>query len=103
MKATEHELTVAVEAAAKQTYEANLAEYARRHSAELMGHSPGPAWEEMSKAWQLPWREAALPVVQAILEALPNRARAAWREGYEAGEHYVSHGGPRDDNPHPED
>lgn len=59
MRATEHEMTVAVEAAAKQHYE-------RIQFTDL-------AWEELDMVSKRSIKEGLLPLVLAVLEALPDR------------------------------
>lgn len=84
MSASEAEATVAVEAAAKKVYEANAEGYnATMARAGLPGQ---PSWEDSNPLTKNQYREAVLPIVWAALEALPDRSRGLWLEGYYAHE-----------------
>lgn len=73
MQPTEHELTVAVDAAARTNYE-----IARHHQA-IRGLGALPAFDDLDRITQNNQREAVLRVITAVLEALPDRAEAERR------------------------
>lgn len=79
MTPTEHEATVAVEAAARVAWDRQRAE-AERAGVPTLGD-----WEDIGALNQNYYREVVLPLVWAALEALPDRRAAAWDEGVEAG------------------
>lgn len=74
MKASEHVLTLAVDAAARVVHE--------KARAEAGGETP--PWEGLSKPEQLPYRWHVLSVVTAAIEAIPDPRFAAWEEGFAA-------------------
>jgi len=71
---SEHDATLAVEAAAKADYEA-IAE---------PGSMP---WEDVPPTIKLALRKRVLPLVWAALGALPDQRRTAWAEGYDKAWH----------------
>lgn len=82
MSVREGEATVAVEAAARKAYETNV-ENRRRV------FPPGVkfrGWDELDPITKNGWREDVLPLIWAALEALPDRSRGLWLEGYYAHE-----------------
>lgn len=95
MNPTEHEYTVAVDAAARHIW-------AYQYRAIVADARPGASvppedFDALSPLTQHHLREAALPVARAVLEALPDRLRGTWIEGYTAALSGVS----EDANPYP--
>lgn len=72
MQPTEHELIVAVDAAARSNYEIH-----RRVMATL--ETPGPPFDDLPLFDQDHHRSTVLQVITAVLEALPDRAEAERR------------------------
>lgn len=84
MTVNESDATLAVASAAKSVYETN-----RAASAETFRRSGLPeqkSWEELDPLTQNTFRNAVLPIVWATLEAIPDRDRGLWLEGYYAHE-----------------
>jgi hypothetical protein len=73
MTPTEHEGTVAVDAAARKMY------------ADVNAGLDVPEFDHLHPVQQNVFRDAVLPYVWAGLEALPDRAVIAWDEGEVAG------------------
>lgn len=71
MTPTEHELTVAVDAAARSNFE--IHERGRIH------HSRWRRFDDLDPAEQLIHRQAVVRVIAAVLEVLPDRAEAERR------------------------
>lgn len=74
---TEHEGTVAVDAAARTMF---AAARDRAGSIRAGAHSRHIEWDDLEPLRRNQWLEAALPIVWAALEALPDRAIAARAE-----------------------
>ena len=81
MTPTEHEGTVAVDAAARKMY----ADYADRLRSQNVPDVAIAEFDHLAPTIRNQWREAALPLVWAALEALPDRRAAAWDQGYACG------------------
>lgn len=81
----EAEATIAVEAAAKHVYEQN-----REAAAESLRRSgvlpTAPPWDKLDPLAKREFKEAVLPIVWTALEALPDRSRGLWLEGFYAHE-----------------
>lgn len=82
MTPTEHEGTVAVDAAARVAWDR------QRKAAESAGVTTAGDWENLNAMDQNYYREVVLPMVWAALEALPDRRADAWDEGYQDGLEY---------------
>lgn len=82
MKVSESEATAAVEAAARKVYEENAKGY--NATMERVGLPGQPSWDDANPLTKNQYREAVLPIVWAALEALPDRSRGLWLEGYYA-------------------
>lgn len=84
-RVNEREATIAVDAAAKTVYEAN-----REAAAESLRRSgvlpTAPPWDKLDSLAQNEFRTAVLPIVWAALEAIPDRSRGLWLEGYYAND-----------------
>lgn len=78
------DLTKAVEAAAQRAFEISREEV----SAILPPNTAArlPQWDEVRPVEKLQWRQRVLPLVQAAIDALPDRERGLWLEGYYAHE-----------------
>lgn len=88
---SEHDATVAVEAAARADYE---------HVAKQMLERDGataPPWDEVKPELKLRWRQEVLDLVWAALGALPDQRHTAWLEGYVASKTSLE----ADANPYP--
>lgn len=76
------DLTKAVEAAAQRCFELSREEISSilppKTAARL------PQWDEVRPVEKLQWRQKVLPLVEAALNALPNRDRGLWLEGFYA-------------------
>lgn len=72
---TEHEATVAVDAAARALWA----------SVNAQMQLPLPPFDQLSPLEQNHFREDALPLVWAALGALPDRRREGWETGLQAG------------------
>lgn len=84
MTPTEHEGTVAVDAAARKMHEL------QRESMLKTGLVPDlPTWDDLNQLSKNSYREGVLPAVWAALEALPDRRREAWAEGWRAAARVV--------------
>lgn len=81
MTPTEHEGTVAVDAAARVAYERHRLD----HRTEF---------DDLDPHVQNMWRETVLAPVWAALEALPDRRAAVWDEGELAGRDNANDGYP---------
>lgn len=68
---TEHEYTVATHAAAKAVYDAYAKERRPMATVEI------PEWDDVPLARQRLWLERVLPIVNAAISAIPDRAQAA--------------------------
>lgn len=79
---TEHEGTVAVDAAARSLYERMMAE-ARAGGFPMPRDIPD--FDDLDALSRNRWREQALPFVWAALSALPDRRREGWEAGLQAG------------------
>lgn len=77
---SEHDATLAVEAAAKADYERVAKQMLERH-----GEVATP-WDETTPQLKLRWRQEVLDLVWAALGALPDQRHTAWLEGYVAAE-----------------
>jgi len=76
---SEHDATLAVEAAARKMFEdAKPSTFLAR-------------WEDLHPTAQLEFRQAVLPVVWAALGALPDQRHAAWAEGFMMGHPNSTH------------
>ena len=84
MSARESDATMAVEAAARKVYEANAEGYDATMA--RVGLPGQPSWEDANPLTKNQYREAVLPIVWATLEAIPDRSRGLWLEGYYAHE-----------------
>jgi hypothetical protein len=78
---TEHEGTVAVDAAARKLWE--LQEQAVYESTG--GKVRGPSYDQLKQLKKNEVRQSVLPIVWAALEALPDRRADGWDEGYRSG------------------
>jgi len=67
---TEHEGTVALDAAARLYLETQV---------------PGEKWDNLDAVQRQAVKQMLLPMVWAALEALPDRRHSAWAEGFKAG------------------
>ena len=85
MTPTEHEGTVAVDAAARKFWE--LQERAIHE--QTNGAVTGPSWEQLNHLKRNEVRQHVLPLVWAALEALPDRRADAWDEGWRAAAEVV--------------
>lgn len=81
MKPTEHEATVAVDAAARAAYAA--------YQNSLPEGVTSPAFDDLDPMQRNRFREVVLPLVWPALEALPDRSAVAWDEGWRAA--YADH------------
>jgi len=78
---SEHDATLAVDAAARAAYEARAKEMLDAHDEHAT------PWDEATPALKLAWRNSVLKPVWAALGALPDQRRAAWAEGYDHAWH----------------
>lgn len=96
MTPTEHEGTVAVDAAARRLYDRVPGPCG--HGEDCAGDGPDcwedkaakPVFDDLPLLARNELREHVLPVVWAALQALPDRRRTAWAEGLKAGEDYMA-------------
>lgn len=80
MRPTEHEATVAVDAAARAAYDEEAA-----RAREILPPEAAASiieWDDLTALDKNDWRESVLKLVWAALAALPDRRRGAWEEGY---------------------
>lgn len=91
----EADATVAVEAAARKTYEDGMAARAEVYP-EGTQFTP---WDDLGPVGKLEVRNAVLPIVWAALAALPDPRHEAWAEGFNCD--YEGDGWPP--NPYPSD
>jgi hypothetical protein len=87
MTPTEHEATVAVEAAARAAFRVQLAETAEQTQISIERYSD---WDDIGPVAQLGWRQQVLPLVWAALEAIPDRRHEAWLLGHLAPNNAVN-------------
>lgn len=78
---TEHAATVAVDAAARAAYEADVEQRRKVFPPGVRFRT----WEQYPADKKLEIRQAVLPIVWAALAALPDPRHGAWAEGREAG------------------
>lgn len=91
---TDHELTVAVDAAARAGWEVTRTKLERINVSDV---AVPPPFDELHRLTQNEIRESVLAPVMAALEALPDRAHTAWLEGYVCADN----GGDVEKNPYP--
>lgn len=77
MTPTEHEYTVATDAAAKALYLTAGGD-----------DDDSLPWEDVPRLTQNQIRESVLPIVDAALQALPDRRAEGWAVGEKAGEEF---------------
>lgn len=82
MNVSEHDATVAVEAAARKAYDTGREEAVRRLAPEYVARLSD--WDDISPFEKTQWRTLVLPTVWAALDALPDNRWAIWNEGRHA-------------------
>lgn len=83
MDLTEHQMTVAVDAAARSAYDADVARRREVFPPGVHFHS----WEEQPDPMvKYQFRDGVLPIVMAALNALPDPRHDAWDLGYIAAD-----------------
>lgn len=80
---SEHDATLAVDAAAQAVFAASRKAVFDTLPPETAARLAD--WDGIGPVQQLEWRQQVLPLVWAALGALPDQRHTAWLEGHQAG------------------